>query len=91
MHELRPATAEDLTRLKSELKAELLAAFRESLRDMEIRLLGAFFQYQEHAEIKFRKMSVDVSNVNASAELRLNNLEQRVVAIEKRLLLGGGG
>jgi hypothetical protein len=31
--------------------------------------------------VKFRKMSADVSNVNASSELRLNNLEKRVIDI----------
>jgi hypothetical protein len=85
MEQPRPVTAEDLARLK----AELLEAFRETLHEMETRLFRAFFQYQEHADIKFRKISADVSNVNTSAEFRLNNLEQRVVEIEKRLMLGG--
>ena len=81
MEQPRPATTEDLAMLK--------AGLIEALHEMETRLLRAFFQYQEHAEIKFRKMSADVSNVNTSSELRLNNLEERVGAIEKRLMLGG--
>jgi len=81
MEQPRPVTTEDLARLKAELL--------EALHEMETRLLRAFFQYQEHADIKFRNISADVSNVNAAAELRLNNLEQRVVEIEKRLMLGG--
>ena len=81
MEQPRPVTTEDLAMLKAELI--------EALHEMETRLLRAFFQYQEHTEIKFRKLSADVSNVNVSAELRLNNLEHRVVEIEKRLMLGG--
>jgi len=46
-----------------------------------------FFVYQEHADVRMRKISADVSNINTASELRLNNLEQRVIAIEKKLLL----
>ena len=85
MDDHQPGTKADL----SALKTELLEAMRAMLHETETKLLRAFFQHQEHAEIKFRKLSADVSNVNASADLRINNLEQRVVDIEKRLLMGG--
>jgi len=81
----QPATKADL----DALKGEILGAMRAILHETETKLLRAFFQYQEHAEIKFRKLTADVSNVNAAADLRINNLEQRVVDIEKRLLMGG--
>ena len=92
--------AEMETRLESKLKSyvderladlesRLKSYVSEQLAEMETKLLSAFFTYQEHAEVKFRKMSADVSNVSASSELRLNNLEKRVIDIEKRLWMGG--
>ena len=59
------------------------------VQETETKLLSAFFSYQEHAEIKYRKLSADVTNVNAAAELRLGNLESRVIELEKRFLRGG--
>jgi hypothetical protein len=59
------------------------------VQETETKLLSAFFTYQEHAEIKYRKLSADVTNVNAAAELRLGNLESRVIELEKRMLRGG--
>ena len=78
----QPVTKADL----DALKADLLQAVRGMLHQTETKLLTAFFQYQEHADVKFRKLTADVSNVNASTGLRMNNLEQRVIQIEKRLL-----
>jgi len=61
----------------------------QRLHETETKLLGAFFGYQEHWEVRFRRISADVSNINSASELRINNLEQRVIELEKRLLLGG--
>ncbi len=72
----------------ADLETRLKEYVDERLTGMETKLLKAFFGYQEQAEVKFRKMSADVSNVNASSELRINNLEQRVIAIEQRLWMG---
>jgi hypothetical protein len=59
------------------------------IQEMETRLLSSFFLYQEQAEVKYRKLSADVTNVNAAAELRLGNLESRVMELEKRVMMGG--
>jgi len=83
--EHQPVTRADLDRHK----AELIDAFRAVVQETETKLLSAFFTYQEHAEIKYRKLSADVTNVNAAAELRLGNLESRVIELEKRVLRGG--
>ncbi len=85
MDDHQPVTEAVLKADLSALKAELLAALHET----ETKLLRAFFQYQEQAEIKFRKLTADVSNVNATSDQRINNLEQRVIDIERRLLMGG--
>ena len=82
----QPVTQQELTTALETLKGQLLEAMRGMLHETETKLLTAFFQYQEHAEVKSRKLTADLSNLNASADLRMNNLEQRVIQIEKRLL-----
>jgi len=47
----------------SDLETHLKSYVSEQLAEMETKLLSAFFTYQEHAEVKFRKMSADVSKL----------------------------
>ena len=89
LESLKSYVDERLTEMETRLESTLKSYVTEQLAELETKLLSAFFSYQEHAEIKFRKMAADVSNVNASSELRLNNLEKRVIDIEKRLWMGG--
>ncbi len=63
--------------------------FVEGLHDAETRLLKAFYQYQEHSDVRMRKMSADISNMDTASDLRLNNLERRVIEIERRILDSG--
>jgi hypothetical protein len=74
------ATKADLEQLRSDIIA--------ALRDTETNLLKAFFAHQEHSDVRFRKMTADVSNINSAAELRLNNLEKRIIKLEKHFLMG---
>jgi hypothetical protein len=60
--------------------------FTERLHDTETRLLKAFYQYQEHSDVRMRKMSADISNMDTASDLRLNNLERRVIEIERKFL-----
>ena len=60
--------------------------FTERLHDAETRLLKAFYQYQEHSDVRMRKMSADISNMDTASDLRLNNLERRVIEIERKIL-----
>lgn len=78
------ATREDLAALES----HIIEAIRTSLHETETRFVRAFFLCQEHTGIKFGKLTADVPNIDTAAELRLTNLESRVVEIEKRNLLG---
>jgi len=63
--------------------------FAERLHDAETRLLKAFYQYQEHSDVRMRKMSADLSNMDTASDLRLNNLERRVIEIERKFLDSG--
>ena len=63
--------------------------FAERLHDTETKLLKAFYQYQEHTDVRMRKMSADISNMDTASELRINNLERRVIEIERKFLDSG--
>ena len=63
--------------------------FAERLHDTETRLLKAFYQYQEHSDVRMRKMSADISNMDTASDLRINNLERRVIEIERKILDSG--
>ncbi|MDP8981544.1 MAG: hypothetical protein M3O35_13255 [Acidobacteriota bacterium] len=51
--------------------------------------LKAFYQYQEHSDVRMRKMSADISNMDTASDLRINNLERRVIEIERKFLDSG--
>ncbi|HEV2688287.1 MAG TPA: hypothetical protein VGV35_07025 [Bryobacteraceae bacterium] len=92
-----PATRADLDRLEKRIVErlhdtvthaeleQLEKRIGERLHDMETKLLGAFFQYQEHADVRMRKMSADISNMDTASDLRL---ERRVIEIERKILGG---
>ena len=66
--------------------ATLMAKITELIYDSETRLVRGFADYQSSANIRFRKLESDVSNVDTSSTLRLGKLEEKVSEIEIRLL-----
>jgi hypothetical protein len=54
--------------------------------DAETRLLRAFTDNHTNANIRFRKLESDVSNIDASSATRLGNLEAKVTDLEIRLM-----
>ena len=87
MDEKQLATKADLAALKTEILEAVGGMLRESHHETETKLLTAFFQYQEVANIRLHKLTTDVSNVDTTSDLRLNNLEQRVIQLEKRAMM----
>jgi cytochrome c556 len=67
-------------------EAKLEAAFLERLEATETKLLGAFFAYQEYSRAEMRKLKADLSSVNAAAEVRFDNIENRLTSLEKIVL-----
>jgi len=63
--------------------------FTERLHDTETRLLNAFYPYQEPSDVRMRKMSADISNMDTASDLRLNNIERRVIELERKILDSG--
>lgn len=60
--------------------------FARRIEAVETKLLGAFFSYQEYDRIENRKFRADLSNISAASDLRFDNLESRISALEKKIL-----
>jgi hypothetical protein len=71
------------------IEVRLKGSVRQVVTDGAAKLLAGYFSYQEHEKIQFQRLKADTGNATRAAELRLDNLEQRIIEIEKRLLLGG--
>ena len=95
----RPVTRADLEVFRGELVQQIGEVidtrfrqseeqFAERLHDSETKLLKAY-QYQEHSDVRMRKMSADISNMDTASDLRINNLERRVIEIERKILDSG--
>ena len=87
MDDNKPVTQKQLSEALASQKTEILDAVGGMLHEVETKLLKAFFQYQEVANIRLHKPTTDVSNLNTASELRFNNLEQRIVQIEKHIMM----
>ena len=91
----KPATKEDLAKLKGEIleamgkqRQEFLEALArqreellEAIDDRETRLLKAFYTWAEAAQ----KHSADLDRSDSSLRERMGSLEGRVTEVEKRL------
>ena len=91
MPDSAPINREDLDALKREILEAIRASDEratERTRETETKLLAAFFSYQEHEKIQFARLKADTGNATRAAELRLDNIEQRVIELEKRFLMG---
>jgi hypothetical protein len=95
-----PVTKKDLsdledridTRFKEQdthLKA-MEARLVEKIRDSQTELLRGFEKFQTANFIRMRKLEANLSNLDTASSMRLENLEERLLEIEKKLLLNGG-
>jgi hypothetical protein len=66
-------------------QATILEATQEMVRDAQTELLRGYASFAESQEIRMRKMTADISNIDASTNLRMVVLERRLLEIEKRL------
>lgn len=80
-----PVTKGDLTTAIKELKDYI----DERTHDAETRLLRAFGDYQQAETTRFRHMKADLGNLNLATDERLAAVEQRLTAIDKRLIEKG--
>ena len=80
--------------LRSYLEAmeqRMLERTQEMVRDAQTEVLRGFERYLAGVQIRLRTLEADASNIKTSQELRLANLEERITAIEMRLMMGNSG
>jgi hypothetical protein len=68
---------------------EMEARLVEQIRDSQTEILRGFEKFQTANTVRMRKLEADQSNLDSSSSIRLNNLEERVLVIEEKLLLRG--
>ncbi len=95
-----PVTKKDLTDLEGRIETRfkeqdahlnaMESRLVEKIRDSQTELLRGFEKFQTANIIRMRKLEANLSNLDTSASMRLENLEERLLEIEKRLLLNGG-
>ena len=97
--EQRPITREDLRQELNKFKDEINTSIREAqaqtktetqefVRDAQTEILRAFHAFEKNREVRFARLKAEVSNLDHEANTRIDNIEQRLMAIEERLILG---
>jgi hypothetical protein len=59
----------------------------ERMHDAETRLLRRFADYNASADVRFRKLEADASNLNTSSTLRLGELERQLGDLRAKVIL----
>ncbi|HZQ53978.1 MAG TPA: hypothetical protein VFB14_17380 [Bryobacteraceae bacterium] len=93
MNDNTPATRAHLNALEERLverignlETHLLEYIDERTHDAETRLLRAFSGYNNSANIRFRKLEADSSNIDVSTTQRLGELERQMTEFKMRLI-----
>ena len=60
-------------------------ATKEYVHQVETNLLTAFHGYSTNQSVRMSKVQTDIASLTLEAQTRLNNLDQRVTGIEKKL------
>jgi hypothetical protein len=78
------------------MEQRMLHQTQEMVRDAQTEILRGFdhYHYQTGVQLRLRTLEAETSNLKTAQELRLANLEERVIALEiaiqrKRLSNGG--
>ena len=58
----------------------------ERTHDAETRLLRGFANFAETFEVRMRKLSADVGNLNTATDMRLTAVEERLLADRKSVV-----
>ncbi len=83
------ATKQDLAELETRLDHKMTAMHAELvelIRDAQTEILRGFEKFQTAQTIRMRKIEANHSNLDTSTSIRLDNLEERVLEIEKKII-----
>ena len=70
-----------------QLKTEILATTQEFVRDARTEILRGFHAFAVSQDARLAKIQADLKTVDAATDTRIHVLEQRLMAIEAKLLL----
>jgi predicted nucleic acid-binding Zn-ribbon protein len=70
------------------LETKLKDDMAELVRDAQTEILRGFVAFQNSNGPRMRKMEADLSNIDAATSQRLEVLEQRMLEVEKKLIMG---
>jgi hypothetical protein len=92
----QPLTRGEFLEAMSQLRTDIGERFQslkeyvdERTHDAETRLLRGFADFSSTYEIRMRKMNADMGNLNTAADSRLAIVEDRLAAVERKLLANG--
>jgi len=71
------------------MEERMLERTQEMVRDAQTEILRGFERFLTGNLIRLRTLEADFSNLRTSEQLRLANLEERIQALELRLMGGG--
>ena len=80
---------EELRQYLGAMEQRILDRTQEMVRDAQTDILRGFERYAAGNNIRLRTLEADFSNLHTSEQLRLANLEERVQALELKLMGGG--
>jgi hypothetical protein len=78
----------DLENRMTQFMGQMEERLTERIRDAQTELLRGFEKFQIAQNIRMRKIEANHSNLDTSSSQRLENLEERVLEIEKKMMLG---
>ena len=79
---------EELRQYLSTMEQRMLERTQELVRDAQTEILRGFERFLTGNTIRLRTLEADFSNLRASEQLRLANLEERVQALELKMMGG---
>ena len=82
-------TQEMVREAETRIVDHVLERTQEMVRDAQTEILRGFERFLTGNLIRLRTLEADFSNLRTSEQLRLANLEERIQALELRLMGGG--
>ena len=77
---------EEMKQYLGAMERRIVDPTQEVVRDAQTEILRGFDRYQSGVQIRMRSLEAETSNLKTAQELRLANHEERISALELRLL-----
>jgi hypothetical protein len=71
------------------LEQRILDRTQEMVRDAQTEILRGFQRYLDGSNIRLRSLEAETSNLKTAQEMRLANHEERIAALEAKVMMRG--